>query len=129
MILTPKAKFYRMDLANFYLVTPMKEYEYMWLQLELIPNEIIRQYNLKNLVDEQGWVYVEIQMGMYGLPQAGILANKLVKQQLNVKGYYHCQHTPGLGCHVWHDISFCLRADNFGSNPHLLTTSSISRPL
>jgi hypothetical protein len=28
-ISTPKAKFYGMDLANFYLMTPKKEYEYM----------------------------------------------------------------------------------------------------
>jgi hypothetical protein len=51
---------------------------------------------------------------MYGLPQAGILTNKLLEQQLNAKGYYHCQHTLGLWPHVWHDISFCLVVDNFG---------------
>jgi hypothetical protein len=28
-ISTPKAKFYRMDLSNFCLMTLMKEYEYM----------------------------------------------------------------------------------------------------
>jgi hypothetical protein len=86
----------------------------MQLWLELIPNKIIRQYNLRDLVDEQGLVYVVIQMGMYSLPQAGILSNKLLEQQLNVKGYYHCQHTPGLWHHVWQDISFCLVVDNFG---------------
>jgi hypothetical protein len=53
-------------------------------------------------------------MGMYDLPQAGILANKLLEQQLNVKGCYHCQHTPDLSWHVWQDISFCLIVDNFG---------------
>ncbi len=95
-------------------MTPMKEYEFMRLRLELIPDEIICQYNLRELVDEQGWVYVEIQMGMYCLFQAGILANKLLKQRLNAKGYYHCQHTPGLWRHVWRDISFCLVVDNFG---------------
>jgi hypothetical protein len=30
-ISTPKAKFYGMDLSNFYLMTPMKDYEYMRL--------------------------------------------------------------------------------------------------
>jgi hypothetical protein len=58
--LTPKAKFYGMDLSNFYLTTPMKEYEYMQLRLELIPNEIIHQYNFRDLVNEQGWVYIKI---------------------------------------------------------------------
>jgi hypothetical protein len=61
---------------------------------------------------------------MYGLPQAGILANKLLIQRLNAKGYCHCQHTPGLWCPVWQDISFCLVVDNFGikstSHNHVL---------
>jgi hypothetical protein len=91
----------------------MKEYEYMRLRLELIPDGIINKYDLRSLADA-GWVYVEIQMGMYGLPQAGILANKLIKQRLNAKGYYQCQHTPGLWRHVWRDIPFCLVIDNFG---------------
>jgi hypothetical protein len=86
----------------------------MRLQLKPILNKIIHQYSLKVLVNEQGWVYVKIQMGMYGLTQASILANKLLIQQLNAKGYYHCQHTPGLWRHVWHDISFCFMVDGFG---------------
>ncbi len=84
----------------------MLEYEYMRLRFELIPNEIINKYTLPDLVNNQGWVYVETQMGMYGLPQAGILANKLLEKCLNAKGYYQCQHTPGLWQHVWHDIGF-----------------------
>jgi hypothetical protein len=68
-----------MDLSNFYLMTPMKEYEYIQIRLKLIPDKIIHQYNLRELVDDQGWVYVEIQICMYGLPQASILVNKLLK--------------------------------------------------
>jgi hypothetical protein len=64
MILTPNAKFYGMDLSNFYLMMPMKEYEYMCLCLDLIPNKIVQKYNLHNLIDDQGWVYVEIRMGI-----------------------------------------------------------------
>jgi hypothetical protein len=128
-ISTPKAKFYGMDQSNFYLMTPMKEYEYMQHQLELIPDKIIRQYNLRDLVNEQGWVYVEIQMGMYGLPQAGILANKLLEQQLNTKGYYHCQHTPGYGATYGKTSASVSWLTTSASNPHLVTTSFISRPL
>ncbi len=109
-ISTPLARFYGIDLANFYLMTPMTKFEYMRLRLDLIPEEIQDKYDLRNLVNAQGWVYIEIRMGMYGLPQAGILANKLLEKRLNVKGYYQCQHTR----HVWHDIMFCLVVDNFG---------------
>jgi hypothetical protein len=51
---------------------------------------------------------------MYGLPQASILANNLLEQQLSAKGYYQCQHTPGLWCHMWQTITFCLVIDDFG---------------
>jgi hypothetical protein len=94
--LTPNAKFYGINLANFYLMTPMSKYEYMRLRLELIPDKIITKYNFRDIVNEQGWVYVEIKMGMYGQPKAGILANKLL-ECLNAKGYYHCQHTLASG--------------------------------
>ncbi len=40
-ILTPNAKFYGINLANFYLMSPMSKYEYMGLPLELISNKII----------------------------------------------------------------------------------------
>jgi hypothetical protein len=73
----------------------------MRLRLDIIPEEIIVKYNLRDLVDEEEWVYNEIRKGMYGLPQAGIIANQLLKKRLSKKGYYQCQHTPGLWRHVW----------------------------
>jgi hypothetical protein len=51
---------------------------------------------------------------MYGLPQASILANKLLEQRLSAKGYYQCQHTPRLWHHMWRAITFCLIVDKFG---------------
>jgi hypothetical protein len=51
---------------------------------------------------------------MYGLPQAGILANKLLGKCLAIRGYYQRQHKPGLWRHMWHDITFCLVVDDFG---------------
>jgi len=51
-ISTPKAIFYSIDLANFYLMTPMEEFEYMRLRIEIIPEEIIQKYNLQELVDD-----------------------------------------------------------------------------
>ena len=38
--------FLGIDLANFYLNTPMADPEYMRLPLEIIPEEIILKYNL-----------------------------------------------------------------------------------
>jgi hypothetical protein len=52
----------------------MDTFEYMRIPTKLIPHEIIDQYNLLPLVSDRH-VYIEVQKGMYGLPQAGILAN------------------------------------------------------
>ena len=53
----------------------MKVFEYAWLHGKFIPQKIIDQYNLEPLFNEDGFVYLEIQKGMYGLTQAGRLAN------------------------------------------------------
>jgi hypothetical protein len=114
VISTPGAVFVVMDCKNFYLMTPMKRPEFMRLQMNLIPDEIIQKYNLKEKVDNRGWVYVRIEQGMYGLPQAGRLANELLAKRLDKEGYYQCQYTPGLWRHKWRPITFSLVVDDFG---------------
>ena len=54
-----------------------------------------------------------IKRGMYGLPEAGIIANKLLKKRLLKSGYYKTQFTPGLYRHVWQPIVFSLVVDDF----------------
>jgi hypothetical protein len=73
----------------------MESFEYMRIPITLIPQEIIDQYNLLPLVSD-GHVYIEVQKGMYGLPQAGILANQLVARCLAIHGYHQTKFTPGL---------------------------------
>ena len=43
VISTIEAKFMTVDITNFYLNTPLKQYEYVWLQLEEIPEEIVTE--------------------------------------------------------------------------------------
>ena len=47
----------------------------MRIPLKIILQEIIDAYNLTALVDDQGWIYMHTKKGMYGLKQAGIIAN------------------------------------------------------
>ena len=68
-------------IANFYLNEPMNRYEYMKLPLDIVPEEIIQQYNLINLAHKV-FVYMEIKKVMYGLPQAGKIANDKLKLHL-----------------------------------------------
>jgi hypothetical protein len=51
---------------------------------------------------------------MYGLPQAGILANQLLALRLAIHGYHQKTLTPGLWRHVTRPIQFTLVVDNFG---------------
>ena len=110
---TPGAKWLGLDVKNYYLGTPMDNYKYMFIPINQIPQEIIDHYNLHNIV-HKGKVYVEIRRGMYGLPQAGILAEKQLTHFLGKYGYAPVPHTPGLWCHHWRPITFCLAVDDFG---------------
>jgi hypothetical protein len=113
-ISTPGAKFFGINLVNLYLNNPMRNPKYMHLRLDIIPDKIIVHYNLCNIVTPDGWVCIKIQKGMYGLPQAGILANQLLEKCLATKRYYQCQHTFFLWHHVWWNITFYLVVDDFG---------------
>jgi hypothetical protein len=51
---------------------------------------------------------------MYGLPQAGILANQLLACRLAIHDYHQTTFTPGLWRHVTRPIQFTLVVDDFG---------------
>eukprot|EP00804_Cyclotella_cryptica_P000699 CCRYP_000983-RA/>CCRYP_000983-RA protein AED:0.36 eAED:0.37 QI:0/0/0/1/1/1/5/0/509 len=90
-----------------------KKTEYMKMPLALFPDHIRAQYNLdKHAI--HGFVYLELRGAIYGLPQAGTLANKLLRKRLAPHGYYEVAHTPGLWRHVTRPISFTLVVDDFG---------------
>jgi hypothetical protein len=84
-----------MDINNYYLGTPLPRFEYMKMLLSRFPEEIIQKYN-PNALAVDGWVYIEIRKGMYGLKRAGLLANQLLQTRLAPFGYYPARHTPGL---------------------------------
>ncbi len=86
VISTKDARFAGADIKNMYLETPLDWYEYMKMPVALFPADIINYYKLMDKVLD-GYVYMEIRKGMYGLPQAGVLANKLLKERLARHGY------------------------------------------
>jgi hypothetical protein len=106
VISTPGAKFMPIDLKDFYLCSNLPEYAYVRTPLHMIPPAIIELYNLISLI-ENGYVYVEVQKGMYGLPQAGKLANDALIKFLAPHGYEPCPVT-----HT--DLMFTLVVDDFG---------------
>ncbi len=97
----------------FYLTAALDYYEYMKIPLALFPEWTQTQYNLDTHTRD-GFIFLEIRHAVSGLPQAGILANKLLHKQLKLHGYYKCLNTPGLWCHVTRPIMLSLVVNNFG---------------
>jgi hypothetical protein len=85
----------------------------MHISINSIPKSVVDQYHILDLV-QNGFVLVEITCGIYGLPQAGILAYNQLVTQLATHGYTPCTHTPGLWTHATRDITFSLMVDDFG---------------
>jgi hypothetical protein len=50
----------------------------MRLKLSDMPDDVIAHYHLRNIATPDGYVYCKIRQGMYGLPQAGIIAQELL---------------------------------------------------
>ncbi len=83
------------------------------MPLELFPPWIQEQYNLKMLVFK-GFMHLEMQIAIWGLPQAGILAIKRLRHKLAPFGNYEHVSTPGLWYHKTRPILFTLVVENFG---------------
>ena len=132
IISTEGAKFMTkdiLDIKDFYLNTLMARFEYMRLRIADMPNNVIAHYNLRDKATHDGYVYCEIQKGMYGLPQAGIIAQLLLEERIAKHGYHQSNMTPGLWTHDTRPISFSLVVDDFGvkyireeHSQHLLDT-------
>ena len=114
VVSTKGAKFMTADISNFYLNTRLTRPEYIRLKLADIPGKIIMEYKLKQKATADGSIYLEVTKGMYGLPQAGRLANKLLEKGLNKEGYYQSKLVPGLWKHEKWAIQFTLVVDDFG---------------
>ena len=76
VVSTPGARCLLANIKHFYLNNILPDPESMRILLRIIPHEIIDAYILTTLVDNQGWIYIRIEKGVYGLKQARIIANQ-----------------------------------------------------
>ena len=114
VVSTPDAKFCTFDISNMYLNTPLDDYQYMRFNVKDVPPEVIDLYNLHDKITPDGWLYCKIRRAIYGLKEAGKLANIQLQKVLATEGYYPCPFTQGFFCHETRDITFSLVVDNFG---------------
>jgi hypothetical protein len=104
------------DLSDFYLESHLAppDYKCFCIPLWMIPSHIQSIYNLADKIID-GHVYAEIRRGMYGLPQAGRLANDQLAKFLLPHHYLPCPAiTPGLWKDTTSDLMFMLVVDYFG---------------
>ena len=76
--------------------------------------EVINEFSPQEKTIAEGHVCIEVRKGMFGLLQAGLIAQALLDKQLNEKGYHQSKTIPGLCCHEWRPIQFTLVVDDFG---------------
>ena len=107
-------RFMTLDLKDFFLGTPLVEFEYMRIARHTVPDVIMDLYQLWDKVAPDGYLYVRIERGMYGLPHAGRIANDALIAYLAPFGYAPCELTPGLWRHDTDDLAFTLVVDDFG---------------
>ena len=112
-ISTPGARYMYSDINGFYLETPLPKKEYMRMDMRDIP-QAFRDHYGPDAMARNGFIYMCIQKGMYGLLATGMLANKLLKSRLAKKGYFELPDTSGLWKHSSRPISFTLVVDDFG---------------
>ena len=95
---TQNVKYMCLDLKSFYLSAPLDRYEYMRIPIGMFPTWTV-QYNLLNKVVVNGYIYLEMRCAVWGLPQAGILANKLLPKRLTPppRGIMNANKRPAYG--------------------------------
>ena len=91
----------------------MKKANYQKIAIKLIPQEIIDKYDLNNKQID-GYIYVRVEKGMYGLVQSGIIAHEEIKGCLKPYDCAPARITQVLWTQQDRDIYFTLVVDGFG---------------
>ncbi len=58
------APFMTMDISNFYLMKPLHCPEFIWIKLSNIPNEVVKEYKLKEKALIDSSIYIRAKRGM-----------------------------------------------------------------
>jgi hypothetical protein len=107
------AEWMTLDIVDFYLNTVLDRKEYMRISRKHLPAAFIKRHNLEHLFFNDN-IMTRIHKGIYGLKQAGKLAQDRLFAHLEKHGYTQCKHTTCLFRHDTRDIKFALVVDDFG---------------
>ena len=91
----------------------MDRSEWMRIPVKFLPAASIVKHKLDKFI-HNGFMLCEIAKGMYGLPQAGILAQQQLVALLATAGYTQDEIVPCVFNHKTNGITFTLVVDDFG---------------
>ena len=111
-VISDDHKWMTLDIKDYYLNTPLPRPEYIRIQRKLIPDTVIKRHLLEPYLTNTS-ILLEVNQGMYGLPQAGYLAQRRLISHL-AKHEYHETSTPCLFRHSTNGTTFALVVDDFG---------------
>ena len=111
-VVSDNKRFMTLDIKDFYLNTPLDRSEYLRISAKFLPSQIIMHNNLQPYL-QKGSILFEVNKGMYGLPQAGLLAQNRLITHLATHGYHQTKATC-LFRHETNGTDFSLVVDDFG---------------
>jgi hypothetical protein len=115
VVSTPGSQFMTMDITDFYLGTPLIRKAYMKVHRSQMPVQSIEYFKY---TDASWWyndyIIFEISKGIYGLPEAGKLAQDQLYVHLATYGYRLIPESTGLFVHDTRPTKFTLVVDDFG---------------
>lgn len=114
-VVSEAVKFLTSDITDFYLGTPISSPEFMWIPLKYFSAKLITLYNLIS-IQHNGMVMMQLDKSIYGLPQAGILSQQRLVEQLSFHGYTECPNSSCLFRHNTRNTKFTLVVDDFLSS-------------
>ena len=94
------------DIRHYYLNTPLLRPEFIRIPCRMIPETTIDTHRLTPYVHHDAILF-EVNKGMYGLPQAGLLAQQRLIAHLTTHGYRETS-TPCLFRHTSNGTAFTL---------------------
>ena len=85
------------------------------IQISMIPQEYVDKYNHRG-GSHYGYIFARVTHGVYGLPQAVLIAHDDLVKHLETYVYRPSRKTPGILKREIRPINFKLVVDEFGAN-------------
>jgi hypothetical protein len=89
-----------MDISDYYLGTPLGRTEYMVISRKNVPEDIQERYASTIEWNRADCAMLQVNKAIYGLPDAGRLAQMRLIPHLAAHGYVQCTRTPCLFRHT-----------------------------